>query len=179
MENLMTNEQLYHSFLKEPMQGAVLNITKWRFQVWFKNGTKVWINKAQRYSHKALKLGDLKTFQVIYIEDKKRYVLNIVGENNSLIPIEKRVKQKNVKKTKKTNIRDIDEGLHRAKIHYIDERRAALSIDEIEYTIYTPLLFKQKKPPLGVEITIHIEHMRRISKDGKEFIAGRIIEWNQ
>jgi hypothetical protein len=178
MEKNMTNKELYHSFLKEPMKGAVINITKWRFRVWFQNDEKVWINKAERFSHKQLKLGDVESFRVDYIKDKDRYILNIIGKNNSLLPYEKRQKSDTVRKNKRILIRDISAGEHSVEILYMDDKRTSMKMGDREIKIGTPLLFKTNPPPLNQKITISIMHKMHIEAGEERAVSGKIEEWS-
>ncbi len=177
MSDVKTNKELYNDFLKEPNEGAVIEMHKWMFRVWFQNGQKIFIRKSKRYSHKALKLGDVENFIVKYVEEKNRYILEIIGKNNLLIPISERPKEQSEVKTRKTPIRDIPEGTHDARIYICDEKRTTLTISGDEYTISTPLLFKEFPPPIEQNVEIVIEYSLRKDKNDKEYTSGKISKW--
>jgi hypothetical protein len=178
IEEAMSNKELYNSFLSEPMKGAIIGITKWRFRVWFKNDKKIWINKSKRYSHKQLMLGDVEEFQVLHIDEKLRYVLYITNKNNSLIPYEDRKKSENKKKQKKILMRDIPFGIHIVEILYLDDKRTSMKMQDNEIKISTPLLFKKEPPPLNTKIRILIVHKTTNIENGKTRVFGRIDKWS-
>ncbi len=177
MNDVKTNKELYNDFLNEPNKGAVIEMHKWAFRIWFQNGKKVYIRKSKRYSHKALRLGDVETFIVKHIKEKNRYILEIVGKNNLLIPISERPKEQSEVKTGKTLIRDIPEGIHNTRIYVCDKKRTTLTISGDEYTISTPLLFKEFPPPIEKDIKITIKYSSRKTKNNEEYISGKILEW--
>ncbi len=177
-----TNRELYKHFLHEPMKGSISGLWKHRFEIWFVNGMKATVRKAQRYSHKNIKMGDLKDFVVrrVDVQGKPiRYIMEFVGENNRLIPVETRPKDKQERKTKKTKLREIPAGVNKVRIYYMDKYRTTLSVNGLEMTIYTPLLFIEKKPPIQEDITILVEHRKQISPKGTNYISGHIMEWNE
>lgn len=173
----MTNEELYNSFLSEPMKASVCNIWKSRIELWFTNNKKVTLRKAERISHNNLKIGDLKEFQIVKIElegKPERYVLHVVGENNSMKSHEIQ-KMKSKKHTRKiSKLRNFKEGIYIIRLYGINEKTMTVSIDGEEHTFGIPRNENWKTPELYVDTEIKITHKEAVSSKGNKYTIGII-----
>lgn len=158
----MNNQNLYDDFLSEPMKGAVTNMHKNSFDVWFGNDLRVTIQKAQRYSHQDLKLGDLKEFVVTKKETDSNgtvYVMEIIGMNNHIIPFKNRPKEKQVNQhAGVTRIKALTPGIYDAMIVARKDKKIRLDFNNMLRWVYIPRNLHWEDKENNVPFKMKVEH---------------------
>lgn len=175
-KGMLTNAELFNNYMAEPIKGAVTKLTKTTMELWLENDVCVKAQRANRRSHKNIKIGDLKMFQVlckeISYQGKKeiRYALTIVGEDNSLLH---KVYKNKKKRMERTTLRTIPEGKYIVEIIKIDEKDLYFILDGKGHKIGIPKNQYCKNPIVGKGIEIEIVHEKRREGTPHEYLAGQ------